>query len=291
MKILKVIDMWGWAYDFVNREQARYSRHEIITLPCQDVSLTERGQYDAIYIHGTDIGPDARETLPLQAKALGIPVVGGYGGYNELKYMRADAICAISPQAFAWSRRNYACRVYFITEGIDVDFWQPDPSRDFARELLAGWAGRDVPLKRTHLLPRLCRPVLVQSDRSPTDFVQDRDLSPMQRFYRRIDVLVLLSSTECMPRVVMEAMACGLPVISTAVGNVRSVLEDEWLIKEETDGGIVTRANHLLISLDDPQTRERCSAAHRAGIEEKSSWKVLAPQWDDMFEEVVSEYR
>lgn len=286
MKILKVIDIWGWAYEFVGREQARYSRHQIELCPIEDVTLA-RGDWDCIYIHGTDIGEKARSTLPLLAKSLGIPVIGGYGGYNEVKYEYCDAVCCIAPQSYEWTRDNYDCQVYFVTEGIDTEFWQPDQSRDYTRQLRVGWAGRPASLKRPELLSKLCKRVRMQSDRDPSHFVRNRDLTPMQEFYRQIDALILLSKTECMPRVLIEAMACGLPVITTDVGNVRAVVDDEWIITETEDTGIIWEANLRLTALDDANIRQVVGEMNRQVVEEEIAWSVLAPKWDAMFEEVA----
>ena len=43
-------------------------------------------------------------------------------------------------------------------------------------------------------------------------------------YYKVIDILLLTSIKEAMPLVVMEAMACGIPVISTDVGACRELL-------------------------------------------------------------------
>jgi phosphatidylinositol alpha-1,6-mannosyltransferase len=44
------------------------------------------------------------------------------------------------------------------------------------------------------------------------------------------DVMVHASYTEGMPRVIIEAMARGLPCISTRVGGVPEILDDAWLV-------------------------------------------------------------
>jgi glycosyltransferase involved in cell wall biosynthesis len=49
------------------------------------------------------------------------------------------------------------------------------------------------------------------------------DLSPV---YQRSDMLVLTSDFEGTPNVVLEAMACGIPVIATNVGDAADLVRD-----------------------------------------------------------------
>ncbi|NQT22239.1 MAG: glycosyltransferase family 4 protein, partial [Candidatus Omnitrophica bacterium] len=47
-------------------------------------------------------------------------------------------------------------------------------------------------------------------------------------FYRASDVLVLTSAFEGMPLVAIEAMSCGLPVVSTNVGELQRVIKKSF---------------------------------------------------------------
>jgi len=59
----------------------------------------------------------------------------------------------------------------------------------------------------------------------------------MPAYYRSIDVLVCTSSIEGTPNPILEAMACGVPVISTNVGIVPEALgplQKEFILEERT---------------------------------------------------------
>jgi glycosyltransferase involved in cell wall biosynthesis len=77
------------------------------------------------------------------------------------------------------------------------------------------------------------------------------------------DIFALSSDTEQMPISVIEAMAAGLPVAATAVGDVPAMLAEANL------GNIVARddaalAGSLAALLDDADLRRRIGAANRA---------------------------
>jgi glycosyltransferase involved in cell wall biosynthesis len=54
----------------------------------------------------------------------------------------------------------------------------------------------------------------------------NRSQAELVELYAAADVLLLPSRSEGMPNVVLEALACGLPVVATAVGGVPEVLPD-----------------------------------------------------------------
>jgi len=80
---------------------------------------------------------------------------------------------------------------------------------------------------------------------------------------RASDVFVLSSRVEGNPLSVMEAMAAGLPVVSTAVGGVPELVRDRetGLLVPSEDAGALTRAVQALV--DDPVRRQAMGAAAR----------------------------
>ncbi len=87
--------------------------------------------------------------------------------------------------------------------------------------------------------------------------------------YGDMDLFALSSRTEQMPLVVLEAMACGLAVVATDVGDVRSMLSPqnrEWIAAPEDADGL---ARILDAALADPALRRRLGMANRRRCEEE----------------------
>ena len=85
-------------------------------------------------------------------------------------------------------------------------------------------------------------------------------------FYKRFDIFALSSDTEQMPLSVMEAMASGLPVVATDVGDVPVMLagENAPYVTPLDDAAF---ADALAALIRDPALRHRLGAANRGRAE------------------------
>lgn len=98
------------------------------------------------------------------------------------------------------------------------------------------------------------------------------------RFYRAMDVFAITSDTEQMPICLLEAMATGLPVVSTEVGDIRNVLPPEQsahlvpLAGQETAAAF---ARHLSALLRDPAGRKRLGRLNRRRVEERFTFEGM----------------
>ena len=98
-------------------------------------------------------------------------------------------------------------------------------------ELCLAWAGK-LNASQTEIVQELARKFNVQSSLKFLGFVSDDDLSVL---YRRARAHVLLSRCEGFGLTVVEAMAAGCPVLTTAGGSLEEVAGDAALIVEPDD--------------------------------------------------------
>ncbi len=75
--------------------------------------------------------------------------------------------------------------------------------------------------------------------------------SDISRFFAAIDIFVLSSQAEGLPLVILEAMACGKPVVATDVGGVNEIVEDQrtgLLVPEKSPESLAKALLSLLSS-------------------------------------------
>jgi glycosyltransferase involved in cell wall biosynthesis len=192
----------------------------------------------------------------------------------RLLLLRAEAVmCCSEPLALAM-RGCGLTNVQAIPYGVEIpeDLGQEDDPP------LVLYAGRlspekniDVILEATEGLPRIIAgdgPLRALVPKA-LGYVSQQELS---RLYKRAAVVVLASSREGLPNVVLEAMAHGKTVVATPVGGIPSLIEDgeTGLLVPVGDAGALRAA--LDRALGDQLLRTRLGRAARVRVEENCSW-------------------
>lgn len=103
------------------------------------------------------------------------------------------------------------------------------------------------------------------------------------------DIFVLSSRWEGNPMSVMEAMAAGLPVISTAVGGVPELVEEGVsgiLVPSENEQALRTAIQTLL---DNPELRISMGANARKVALERFDARVMTRAYEDLYESILTD--
>lgn len=124
-----------------------------------------------------------------------------------------------------------------------------------------------------------------------TDFTGAIRYDEVPEMFHEMDLLVMPTQTtkrirEQFGRVLVEAMASGLPVIGSTSGAIPEVIGDAGLVTPEGDADALSCAVRRVLS--DKALREHLARAGRARVEEHYSWKRVAEKTYELFRQVVT---
>ncbi|UCH84860.1 MAG: glycosyltransferase [Candidatus Latescibacterota bacterium] len=209
-------------------------------------------------------------------------------------------------------------RVDVIYNGVDLDKYHPgEPKPGLAaelgvrddRRLVTTVASMDL-YKGIDVLLHAASPICGQFD--DVDFVivgggPDRDKivpiaaklgiadrvtftgvrADVDDILRLSDFFVLPSRTEAFPNVILEAMASGVPVISTDVGSVSEMIDNEenGLLVPADDAGQLAGAIRRL--LREPETSRAFADAGRRTVEDKFPIQRMCTERERLFSELL----
>jgi glycosyltransferase involved in cell wall biosynthesis len=255
----------------------------------------------------------------IAARSLGLPLVhheDGFGPEEALRRLRRRSwlrrlalrdvpVIVPSHVLLGIARREWRLhRVHHLPNGVDLQRFRPGaPLADFVMGTVGGLrAEKDhATLLRAFAeldgRPRLCLVgggALAEELRSLAQQlgVADRvefvgpvaDTAPC---YSRMSAFVLSSRTEQMPIALLEAMACGLPVAATDVGDVRTILPPESadLIAPAGDPPALARALRRLQA--DAALCQRLGAGNRRRVEERYEADACLDRFVRVYEDAM----
>lgn len=196
--------------------------------------MLQRGRrYDLVHAHYVFSGLIARLQwrLPVVLTHHGIEVVWGWQGPLSRWVSRCMDRVIVTSQAVADSLGQPGVTV--IPCGVDLDLFRPMPQAEARRRLgldlearYVVYAGRRGPEKRLDLIKDAVARLQVDDPSVRLLVLTEKPHRVVPFYFNAADVLVLASDFEGSPMVIKEAMACNLPIVSTDVGDVASLIGD-----------------------------------------------------------------
>lgn len=203
-------------------------------------------------------------------------------------------------------------KIHIVTNGINEFYLQP-PAADELRDVrtkfgigsdpvllymgsLHAYKGVDVFLRSLRTTPLPFRAVVAgkfKDDRERATLLRNAGLdderaarvvftgavsnAELRSLYGSADVFVYPTLGDTLPLVVLEAMACGLPVVSTTVGGIPfAVRPDCGILLPPGDAAAVSEAVTFLLSA--PEQRRAMGINARKRVEETFRWSAAARQ-------------
>lgn len=227
---------------FVDR---RHREHFATELP----RLLDRWKVDLLHAHGQVsgiyAGHDALSGLPRVTTlhtALGDGWRWLFPSVAALRHM--DAVTAVSSDIGTTFARLLRRPVIEIPTGVDLDRFRPCPPRRQSDTFTIGMVARLHPVKRHRDAIQAIRTVLREGKHIRLLVAGEGPESEALRrladgidaiefvgavpdptdIYQRIDAFLMCSQSEGTPLAMLEAMACGVPCLVTAVGGMQAFI-------------------------------------------------------------------
>jgi GT2 family glycosyltransferase len=248
------------------------------------------GVYDHLYL-----GMDEVERYGLDPHWHGIHLER----FAEM-FRRVDAYYVSSRRLFdIYSRRAaYPPPKCSLPDGVDLSLFRPLGDGRREGPLRVGWAGNSTWMgNRGEVDPKGLRTVLrpaierLRDEGLPIELMlADRESrflphGDMPCFYNSLDVFVCCSESEGTPNPVLEAMACGIPVVSTDVGIVPEAfgtMQGEFIV-ERSVGAF---ADALRTLARDYVRRDLLRKENLASIE-AWDWRKKAADIGEFFQDTI----
>lgn len=182
-----------------------------------------------------------------------------------------------------------------ITDGVDIEMFK-NIKRQKNELFTIGWVGNskwgadyyeDVKGVKTILEPAL--KIIKNRGYKVKGYFADSSKkyipkNKMPDYYQKIDLLVCTSLFEGTPNPILEAMACGIPIITTNVGIVNELfgnLQKKFIIKERNP---IVLADAIEKIINDKEIQEKISLENRKRIK-LWDWEKISKKFENFFEE------
>ncbi len=222
----------------------------------------------------------------------------------EQTILRSDFLFSNSSSVKASLERECGLASEVVPTGVDTKFFSPAWERPEHPRVRVLFVGSLRPFKGPQLLVRAAAQypaadfVIVGEgvmaaelegqvrDQGLTNvaFARGLDVSGLREQYRQADIFLFPSRWEGSPKVILEAAACGLPVIARNDYQPETVIDGQTGYLGGSEDELLHRLGTLLTS---PDLRREMGRASRA-LSERFDWDPITRQWEEIFVRLLS---
>lgn len=303
-----LLEMASYMVSLAMNLRRLYKRQQIsraivyFSFPCGPVGLLLRFFYKTPYIVSLR-GGDVPGTEP----RLGI-IYWFLTPLRRLVFKKSEAVIANSVGLAALSMKADPYPVQVVPNGVDSDYWRPELKSEDQDTFNILFVGRFHPQKNLHFLIRefvifrkknpdarlllvgdgperesLKQLALESGIGSDITFAGWAARNELRDFYRSANCLVNPSHYEGMPNVLLEAMACGAPVIASDIpGNNEVVKNGDTGLLFEVNNSAEFQSVLALIKDGGNNVRDMVQSA-RTSMTNEYDWKSVSQQYLDCF--------
>lgn len=171
--------------------------------------------------------------------------------------------------------KEYGITSTLIQAGVDQNLFKPI-KKEFRKNKMVLFLGRQERAKGTHLLIKAMEYL---PDYYKLNMFSNINYEYIPKIIPKSDVLCLPSYTECFPLVILEALACNVPIVATDVGDTR------YMIDPPRGGLICTHNPKNIASKIFEVTNEKQFDCRN--LAKRYSWEKTVSKVEKVWEEIV----
>ena len=298
-KILFIVDRPGWAHDFKTDNIMRQLGHlyDMKKVYCDQVKAEQVLAADLVvmYYWKQMLHENMKKLLGVFEKNRH-KILMGICSHQELKdqWTKPGMTVLRRLAAGVFINSNLLLKeyggwfhvpVFYTPNGVDTDFYVPAKQPEDAQILKVGWAGSIKNHGNIRGYHEFIIPTIEQLDGvellTAAREAKWRNTEQMRQFYQLLDLYICASQTEGTPNPCLEAMACGVPVLTTYVGNMPELIEPgvNGLFIERDIRDISEKIKRLR---DDRDFLNQLRQGARRSIQ-NWDWNIQADNYHNMF--------
>jgi glycosyltransferase involved in cell wall biosynthesis len=277
-----------------------FGEHRILfylkSAPASRYYMTLRRGWDSRVTIGTmESQADLRNEPTISAEAVAL---------WEKTVLRCDYLFSNSRCVQQSLQAEYKLASEVVPTGIDCKFFSPAENRETNGRANVLFAGSLRPFKQPNLILDLAsrfpaanfalagdgpmaqdlRARVAREGLSNVTLLGAIDAVAIRDQYRRSDLFVFPSGWEGSPKVILEAAACGLPVVARKNYQPETILDGVSGYLVSSDDEFLRRTEELL---QRPELRRQFGEAGRKHSQ-RFDWDVITRQWEEIFDRLGS---
>ena len=219
--------------------------------------------------------------------------------------IEADRVCSNSKFVADTVQKEFGRESIVVHDGVDPRFYFPAKSREPSGSLRVLFAGSFSPRKRPELVieqarhwPEVeflmagkgateshCRELRDQYGCANVHFLGHLSSQRLGDEMRRADVFLFPSLLEGHPQVLIQALACGLPVVAMDSYHPDCVVDGKTGLLATTDEELSDCLGLLLSNAELRKCMSAASVAHARNFD----WDRISERWADLFDRLVTD--
>jgi hypothetical protein len=290
-RVLLVADIEGWAYDIIAKSiHTKLRKYDADIVYFKDLirgsKKVDASKYDVVFgFFWYDMFMRGKYIDNLDLSKVCVDIQSHNSWLKrDIDLFTVEKILAQFP-ATGYSSKKLMRKFpnlnnkYYTPSGYDPNIFFPTPLQSFDGKLKVCWAGDPESAHHGDVKGyyRFIKPAIDSMKNVELVTASKRDPIPhekMREFYSRGHIYLNFSSSEGTPMPVLEAMACGRPIITTNVGISEEVVNESngWVVSRSKDD-LVTVLNDCLNNLENLQ--EMGKNAFNSVSERVGDWSAM----------------